>query len=249
MYTVLYREVWRFIKVWNQTLIAPMVNALLFLAIFNLALGGGQTRVVEGMNYNQFIAPGLIMMAIVQNAFANTSSSFTLSKIQGIIIDYLMPPISAGELTFAMTMGGVARGVLVGVMVSTAVYLFVPIAVYSWAALLYYVLAASMLLALIGMLAGIWAQSFDQVAAITNYVITPLAFLSGTFYSVRNLPPFLHHIAHFDPFFYMIDGFRYALTGFHDGDLEIGAVTLLTANAALWILVNGVLRRGYRLKS
>lgn len=247
-WTLYKKEVWRFLKVFNQTVLAPIITTLLFLAIFSLALGG-KDHMVEGIPFNKFVVPGLIMMAVVQNAFANTSSSLMLAKIQGVIIDVLMPPLSPAELTFSFALGGVTRGVLVGITVALAVALFVPIEVHHWGYLIFHIFAASLLLALLGVLTGVWAQSFDQMAAITNYIITPLAFLSGTFYSVKRLPEFWHKVSHMDPFFYMIDGFRYSMTGYSDGSLAIGVWVMLIANAALTILTYWVLAKGYRLKS
>ncbi|MBN67291.1 MAG: multidrug ABC transporter permease [Rickettsiales bacterium] len=248
VYTLYKREVWRFLKVWNQTVTAPMVTTLLFLAILTLALGGSR-RTVGDMPFDQFIAPGLIMMAVVQNAFANTSSSLMLQKIQGVIIDLLMPPLSGAEITFSMVMGGVSRGILVGISVSVAMALFVDIEMHSWSLAVFYLLASSIMLALLGLLTGIWAQTFDQLAAITNYVVTPLSFLSGTFYSIQMLPGFWYHISHANPFFYMIDGFRYALTGFSDAPPETGMIVLIGTNIVLWTIAQYVLKKGYRLKT
>ncbi len=248
MWTLYKREVWRFMKVWNQTLTAPMVTTLLFFTILTIALGGDR-REIGTLSFEMFITPGLIMMAIVQNAFANTSSSFMLQKIQGVIIDLLMPPLSAGEITFAMTMGGVTRGVLVGVVVSIAMYLIVSYELHDPLLAAFYIIAASVMLALLGMLTGIWSQTFDQLAAITNYVVTPLSFLSGTFYSVTFLPPMWQFISHFNPFYYMIDGFRFAVTGFCDASIPLGMGVLIGCNIVLWVLVHGLLARGWRLKT
>ncbi|MDE3015672.1 MAG: ABC transporter permease [Pseudomonadota bacterium] len=235
-------------KVWNQTVIAPMITTLLFLAIMTLAMGG-QRRLVEGMEFDRFIAPGLIMMAVVQNAFANTSSSLMLAKIQGVIIDILMPPLTGGEIVFSLMIGGIVRGALVGVSVMAAVYLFVPFSLFHPMVALFYMLSASIMLALFGVLSGIWSQSFDQLSAMTNYVITPLAFLSGTFYSIRQLPDLFYTICHFNPFFYMIDGFRYAIIGYHDGSVWLGALVLTGTNLALWLLTAHLFKIGYRLKT
>lgn len=247
-YTLCKREIWRFMKVWNQTLVAPVVTALLFLAILTLALGGGHKE-MEGMRFDQFIAPGLIMMAVVQNAFANTSSSLMLSKIQGVIIDILLPPLSPAEITLALVVGGVVRGVLVGATVMLGVYLFVPFALHSAGLALLYVVLSSIMLALLGVVTGVWAQSFDGLAAITNYIITPLAFLSGTFYSIKDLPQMWYTICHFNPFFYMIDGFRFALTGYSDSSTWLGLSVLVATNLVLWAAIQAMITRGWRLKS
>lgn len=245
--TLCKREIWRFMKVWNQTVVGPVVTSLLFLAILTLAMGRDD-RMIDGIPYSQFVAPGLIMMAIVQNAFANTSSSLMLSKIQGVIIDILMPPLSGAEITFALVIGGIVRGALVGIAVSAAVYVFVPFTIAHplWA--IFHILAASIMLALLGVLAGIWSQGFDQVAAITNYIITPLAFLSGTFYSIKDLPALGYQICHFNPFFYMIDGFRYAMIGYSDSSPVIGLLVMLIATILLWIIIQMMIVRGWRLK-
>ena len=249
LWTLYKREVWRFLKVINQTLLSPIVTTLLFLAVLNLSIGGRADRMVGSVPYAQFIAPGLIMMAIVQNAFANTSSSLMLSKIQGVIIDILMPPFTGTEITFSITMGGVTRGVLVGLVVGLAVYVFVPFTVHHWWAAIFYVVASSLMLALLGLLTGIWSYSFDQLSAITNYIITPLSFLSGTFYSIHQLPGFWSDFSHYNPFFYMIDGFRYALTGYNDGSIQNGIAVMIVTNVVLWYIAQNWITRGYRLKT
>ncbi|NBO19262.1 MAG: ABC transporter permease [Proteobacteria bacterium] len=246
--TLAKREVQRFLKVWNQTVVAPVITTLLFLAIMTLAMGG-HSRDVEGVSFDRFITPGLIMMAIVQNAFANTSSSLMLQKIQGVIIDILMPPLTGAEITFSLVVGGVVRGFAVGIAVMASVYLFVPFSMYHPFIGLLYVLLASIMLALLGVLTAVWAQSFDQLSAVTNYVITPLAFLSGTFYSIKQLPDFWYHVCHYNPFFYMIDGFRYAIIGTSDGHIGLGLAVLTATNAALWVATLRMFKSGYRLKS
>jgi len=247
--TLCKREIWRFIKVWNQTVVAPVVTTLLFLAIMTLAMGGAEHRQVEGIDFKQFIAPGLVMMAVVQNAFANTSSSLMLAKIQGVIIDILMPPLTGSEIVFSLVIGGVVRGIMVGATVMVAVYLFVPFSLHhAWVGL-FHLVAASTMLALMGILTGIWSQSFDQLSAITNYIITPLAFLSGTFYSIHQLPELWYKICHFNPFFYMIDGFRYAITGYTDGAVITGIIAISATNVVLWVVTAYLFNKGYRLKT
>jgi ABC-2 type transport system permease protein len=251
LWTLYKREVWRFLKVMNQTLLAPIITTLLFLAVLSLSIGGHGARVINGVpvSYGNFIAPGLIMMAVVQNAFANTSSSLMLSKIQGVIIDILMPPFTGTEITFSLTAGGVTRGVMVGVVVALAVYPFTPYTVHHWDAAIFFVFASSLMLALLGLLTGIWSQTFDQLSAITNYIITPLSFLSGTFYSITQLPPFWYDVCHFNPFFYMIDGFRYALTGYADGSVMTGVFVMIAVNVTLWLVAQRLITKGYRLKT
>lgn len=246
--TLCKRECWRFLKVWNQTVVAPVITTLLFLAVLVLAMGG-QERLIDGLEYSRFIAPGLIMMAVVQNAFANTSSSLMLAKIQGVIIDFLMPPLTGAEVTFSLIVGGLVRGIMVGIVVMIAVYIFVPFSLHHALIGLFHIVAASMMLALLGVLTGIWAQSFDQLSAITNYIITPLSFLSGTFYSIHHLPEFWRVICHYNPFFYMIDGFRYAMTGYTDGTIGTGIAVMTGINIVLWLVTVHLFNKGTRLKS
>jgi ABC-2 type transport system permease protein len=248
LWTLYKKEVWRFFKVGTQTVLAPVITTLVFLAIFALAMHRAGTT-IGGLPFLLFLAPGLIMMAIVQNAFANTSSSLVIAKIQGNIVDYLMPPLGPGELLFGIIMGGITRGVVVGAAVWLAMLPFVAV----WAAhpllVAYYVVAASLMLSLLGFLGGLWADKFDQLAAVTNFVITPLSFLSGTFYSVEALPEALRWIAHLNPFFYMIDGVRYAFTGHADGSVSLGVLILAVVNLALWVWAYRLMRRGYKLKA
>ena len=248
LWTLYLKEIRRFGKVATQTVIAPVVTTLLFLAIFALALGGN-SRQANGIPFSQFLAPGLIMMAIVQNAFVNTSSSIMISKIQGNIVDVLMPPLSAGELTLAFAAGGVTRGLVVGLAVAATMAFFVPIHIIHPGMIAFHALAASLMLSLVGIIAGIWAEKFDHMAAITNFIVTPAAFLSGTFYSAERLPPFWQGVAHANPLFYMIDGFRYGFIGHADGSLTAGILVLLGANAALLWLTHRLFATGYHLKA
>ncbi|MBP7063449.1 ABC transporter permease [Ferrovibrio sp.] len=247
LWTLYLKEVQRFLKVITQTVLAPVVTTLLFFAVFALALGGA-VRQVGGLPFIDFLAPGLIMMATTQNAFANTSSSLMISKIQGNIVDVLMPPLSPGELLVAYALAGVTRGMVVASAVGVAMLPFISTPIQAWWAVVYYALLGSLILSLIGILAGLWSQKFDHLAAVTNFVITPLAFLSGTFYSVQQLPPFWYAAAHANPFFFMIDGFRYGMTGHTDGDITLGATALGLVALALWGFCHLLLKRGYRLR-
>lgn len=247
-WTLYNKEVRRFLKVYNQTLIAPVVNALLLLAVFSLALGE-RVQEINGTHFTVFMASGLIIMTIVQQAFANTSSSLIMGKVLGSIVDYLMPPISPGELVLCMVMGGITRGFMVGITCAAGIILFVPLPLHDAGLLIIYTLLASMMLSLLGLLAGIFADSFDQMAAISSYLITPLSFLSGTFYSVKDLPPFWYTVSHYNPFFYMIDGFRYSLTGVSDGSIPIGLAYLSITCVLLWTANYVLIARGYRIKT
>lgn len=247
VWTLYLKEVRRFLKVFTQTVAAPMVTTLLFLAIFALALGRAM-EALGGVPFVEFLAPGLIMMAIIQNAFANTSSSLVVSKISGNIVDVLMPPLSPGELTFGYAFGGLSRGVLVGVTTGLGMWIFIPVHVHDAAFILFHAVMASLALSLLGVIAGIWAEKFDHIAGVTNFVIMPFSFLSGTFYSIERLPEFWQTVAHLNPFFYMIDGFRYGFIGHADSALGAGVAVMIGINIALWTACHLMFHTGYRLK-
>lgn len=249
LWTLYQKEVQRFFKVFFQTIIAPVISSLLFMAVFALAMGVDKMPEIKGVSFTSFLAPGLIMMAMVQNAFANTSSSLIMAKMQGNIIDVLMPPLSPWELTLGFAMGGVTRGILVGISVSLTLAYWTGFSFNSFAFVAFHAVSASLMLALLGMIGGIWADKFDHLAAVTNFVITPLSFLSGTFYSIDRLPEAIKSFALFNPFFYMIDGFRYGVIGYHDADLGDGIMALLICDIGLLLLSYSLFKSGYKLKS
>ena len=246
--TLAQRETQRFMAVWTQTLMAPLVTAGLFMVIFTIAIGPRRGEVM-GVDFTTFLAPGILMMTVIQNAFANTSSSIVISKVQGNIVDTLMPPLSAAELVLGYLAGAVARGVLVAVAIAAGLALFLGLlpAHPLWA-LLFVVLGAAFLGAL-GMVAGIFANKFDQMAAITNFIVTPLAFLSGTFYSVEALPGALYTISHVNPVFYLIDGVRFGMIGVSDSSPVLGLVVATGSTLAVCGIAWAMFRHGYRLKA
>ncbi|MEG9861618.1 MAG: ABC transporter permease [Parvularculales bacterium] len=248
LWTLYLKEVQRFFKILTQTVMAPVITTLLFLAVFSLALGGLRPD-ISGVPFSSFLAPGLIMMATIQNAFANTGSSLLIAKIQGTEVDFLMPPLSAGELNLGFALGGVTRGLLVAIMTGLGITFFVEVDVKHWWAVVYFAVNASLTMSLMGIITGIWSQKFDHMQAITNFVVVPLSFLSGTFYSVRQLPELAYNITHVNPFFYMIDGFRYGFTGHSDGSLLAGVLFLGGLNIILWTVCHWIFRTGWRLKS
>ena len=247
LWTIYSKEVQRFLSVWGQTIGAPVMTTLLFLAIFSLALGRA-LKTVGGVGFMEFLAPGLIMMAIIQNAFANTSSSIIGAKMQGSYVDVMMAPLTPLELTFGYALGGVTRGILVAIAVTVAMAVFVPLKIHSPAHLLFFGLSASLMLSLLGIIAGLWAEKHDHISLATNFIITPLAFLSGTFYSIDRLPGMWNTLAQIDPFFYMIDGFRYAFIGHADGSLMAGIGVMIGGNIVLWTAVHAMIATGYRVK-
>lgn len=246
--TLIQREVMRFVNVYSQTVMAPVATAVLFMTVFTLAFGA--RRPISGdLPFDQFLAPGILMMAVIQNAFANTSSSIMISKIQGNIVDTLMPPLSPGEILVGYVAGGVARGAVCALAVGLVIFPWAGIWPDNLLWMLWFVLMGSVMLSLLGILAAIYAEKFDQMSAITNFVITPLSFLSGTFYSTATLPPVFQAISHANPFFYLIDGFRYGAIGVSDSSPWIGLCVTLAINAGLVWLAWRWLASGYRLKA
>lgn len=248
LWTLYSREVRRFLKVYTQTLMAPLVTTLLFFAVFTLALG----RAVETIGtvpFLEFLAPGLVMMAITQNAFANTSSSLVIAKVQGNIVDTLMPPLNAHELTFAYAMGGTTRGLMIGSIIVLVMSVFVPFGFDNPGLILFHGFMGALMLSLFGIIGGIWSEKFDHMAAVTNFVVTPLSFLSGTFYSAERLPELGKFLAHINPFFYMIDGFRAGFIGQSDSNILTGILVMTGINTFLWIVSYRMFKTGYKLKA
>jgi ABC-2 type transport system permease protein len=248
------KEVRRFMKVQTQTIWAPAVTTLLFLVIFSVALGR-EGRMVLGVPFATFVAPGLIVMGMMQNAFANSSFSLLSGKIQGTIIDLLMPPLSPGELMAGIVMAAVTRAIGVGLAVALAMILWpgVSLAMAEPWAVAWFALMGSVMLALIGLATSVWAEKFDHNAAITNFVIAPLSLLSGTFYVIDNLAPAFQAVSRANPFFYVISGFRYGFLGESDigstGAVWLAAGGLLAFNVAIGLGVYVLLRSGWKLKS
>jgi ABC-2 type transport system permease protein len=244
---LLYKELLRFSKVLLQTLVAPVVTALLYLLVFGHVLQG-RVETFAGVPYAAFLIPGLMMMSVVQNAFANTSSSLIQSKVQGNIVFMLLAPLSHLEFFGAFVVAAVARGVLVGLGVYLVALAFVAVPVqHAWAVIAFAVLGSAVAGGL-GMIAGIWAEKFDQLAGFQNFVILPLSFLSGVFYSIQSLPRFWQQVSHLNPFFYMIDGFRYGFFGV--SDVPPLASLAVVAGALAFVSAIGIamVRSGYRLR-
>lgn len=248
--TLYVKEVRRFFKVQTQTVWAPAVTTLLFLVIFSVALGGAK-RQVMGVPFPTFIAPGLIIMAMIQNAFANASFSLLVGKIQGTIVDYLMPPLSVGELIAGLIGASVTRAVLVGCAVWLAMALWpgVEVKVVHPLSVIWFGLMGSLLLSFLGLITSIWAEKFDHAAAVTNFVVAPLSLLSGTFYSVEALSPLFQGISHANPFFYVISGFRHGFLSEADSPIMLGAVILLALNLLLFATCYGLLKSGWKIKN
>jgi len=246
--TLTRREIMRFIKIYMQTIIGPALTTLLFLIIFSIALGRS-SKLVGEIPFLEFLGPGLIIMSMIQNSFGNSSSSLLSAKVAGNISDFLMPPFTPFEFTSAFLIGSIARGLLVGIASVALIITLVPIKVYDLVALLYFSFISCSIMGLVGIISGIWADKFDQMAAITNFLVTPLALLSGTFYSISNLPTTFYLVSQLNPFFYMIDGFRYSLIGYSDANILVGATVLFILNLVLFLTTIVIIKKGYRLKS
>jgi ABC-2 type transport system permease protein len=245
--TLIQREVQRFLKVGAQTVFAPLIQTLLFMLVFSLVRGGdwpGTTRA-----YADGLAAGLVMMSILSNAFQNSSSSIVIAKVQGNAVDFLMPPLSALELTIAFIVGAAARGMLVGLASLIVVSWLANIVPAHPLVALYYGLVASVIFGAIGLLGGIWADKVDHLAAVTNFIIVPLTFLSGTFYSTSILPEPIRTISHYNPVFSLIDGFRYGFIGHADAPLLMGAAISGGLALALCVGCWAMLKSGYRLRT
>jgi ABC-2 type transport system permease protein len=242
------KEVRRFMKVGMQTVGSPVLSSLLYMLVFAVATSGARPQ-INGVPFVAFVAPGLIMMTVLNNAFANSSSSLLQMKMQGLTQDILTPPLSPGELSMGFVLGAMTRGVLVGVVTWLAVMPFSHLGLpHPWA-VLYYGLTACLVMACMGVLAALWAVKFDHLATVTNFVVLPLTFLSGTFYAADRLPEPFRSATRFNPFFYMIDGFRYGFIGRSEGALLPGGLFVLGLSVALALLVWRLFATGYRLKT
>jgi ABC-2 type transport system permease protein len=247
-WTLYMKEVRRFAKIPMQTVLAPLMMSLLYMLVFSVATAGARPP-VHGVVFTEFIAPGLVMMNVLNNAFANSSSSILQAKMMGLSADFLTPPLTAAEQSAAFVLGAASRGVVVGMVTLATVWWFAHAHIaHLWAAI-FFMLSASVIMAALGVLAGLWSEKFDQMAMVQNFVIMPMTFLSGTFYTVTRLPGPFQAISHFNPFFYLIDGFRYGFIGISDGGLLVGTISsgLLAIALSAWCWRLFV--KGYRLKT
>lgn len=239
--TLVQKEVGRFLNVYMQTLVAPVITLLLFFTVFSLSMGKNPEHML-------FLGAGLLMMTMIQNAFANPSSSLIIAKVQGNIVDVLMPPLAPWELLAGIMVGAIFRAMLIGFIGYVALRFIMPLQIVDISSVLGFMLLGNVMLASMGIMAGLWAEKFDHMATVTNFIITPLTFLSGTFYTLMALPEFWQHVALLNPFFYMIDGFRSGFIGHAEtnkmvGLLYLGALDIVLVGAAWWML-----RTGYKTK-
>ena len=247
-WTLYKKEVLRFLVVWIQTIFSPLVSSLLFLLVLSLAIGAERGEVL-GVPFITFLAPGLISMQVIQQAFSHSSSSFMIGKIQGNIVDILYAPLSPAEVTLLISLASVTRSVLIAIVSIITFKLIIDIQITNYFYLIVFTFLSSFILGNIGIIAGLWAEKFDHMATVTNFVIIPLSFLSGTFYTIDRLPEFLQTISKANPFFYMIDGFRYSFLGKADGSIMIGLIYLSILSIVSWFITYLLYKKGYKLKS
>ena len=247
-WTLYKKEVLRFLIVWIQTIFSPLISSLLFLLVLSLAIGADRGDIL-GVPFITFLAPGLISMQVIQQSFSHSSSSFMIGKIQGNILDLLYAPLSAAEVTVSISLAAVTRSVMIAAVSIIVFKLIIKIEITKYLLLVIFTLLSSFILGNIGIIAGLWAEKFDHMATVTNFVIVPLSFLSGTFYSIDRLPEFLQIVSKANPFFYMIDGFRYSFIGQADGSITVGLVYLTVLSVVSWFITYLLYKNGYKIKS
>ena len=247
VWTLYQKEVLRFLNVWIQTLFSPLITSLLFLLVLSLAIGNEREDVL-GVSFINFLAPGLIAMQVIQQAFSHSSSSIMIGKIQGNIVDVLYAPLTAGEVTLATILAASTRSIIIA-FISVIVFSFIiKLTIVSFFYIIIFTLLSSFILGAVGFIAGLWAEKFDHMASVTNFLIVPLSFLSGTFYSIDRLPSVLYTISKLNPFFYMIDGFRYGFIGQSDGSVIYGIIYLTILSFITWFIAYLLYKKGYKIK-
>jgi len=247
-WTLYKKEVLRFLIVVIQTVISPLVTSLLFLLVLTVAIGNERNEVL-GFSFINFLAPGLIAMQVIQQAFSHSSSSIMIGKIQGNIVDILYAPLTAGEITLAINLAACTRSFMIA-LVSIVVFTFiVDLQFYNFLYIFIFTFLGSFILSSVGIIIGLWAEKFDHMASATNFIIVPLSFLSGTFYSIDKLPNTLKNISELNPFFYIIDGFRYGFLGQADGSIQFGFLYLIILSFIVWFAAYILFKKGYKIKS
>jgi ABC-2 type transport system permease protein len=242
------KECNRFIAVWQQTLLSPLVSSLLFLSVLSLALGNNRGEVL-GYSFISFLAPGLIAMSILTQSFSHSVSSLMISKIQGNIVDMLYAPLSALEVSMAIILAALTRSILIAIISIAVFSLIINIPINNVIHIFIFGFLSAFILGSLGFITGLWAEKFDHTATVTNFIITPLSFLSGVFYSIDKLPEFFQNISHANPFFYMIDGFRYGFLGVADGSITFGIIYLTILAVIMWFIAFYLFKKGYKIKT
>ena len=247
-WTLYQKETLRFLIVWVQTIFSPLISSLLFLLVLSLAIGTGRGEML-GVSFVSFLAPGLIAMQVIQQSFSHSSSSFMIGKIQGNIVDVLYAPLSAAEVTIAVALAAATRSFMIAAVSILTFYLIIDIQIKHFFLLIIFTFLSSFILGNIGTITGLWAEKFDHMASATNFVIVPLSFLSGTFYTIGRLPETLQLVSKANPFFYMIDGFRYCFIGTSDGSIFVGIIYLTILSLLSWFTAYYLYKKGYKIKS
>ena len=248
IFSLYKKEVLRFIIVGGQTVIGPVVTSVLFLLVISLAIGDQRTDVL-GVPFIEFLAPGLIAMQIIQQSFSHSSSSLLMGKIMHNIVDLIGAPLSAAEVTLSIIFASITRGIFISLFSLIVFSFMVEIEIKNYLILVIYLFLNGFLMGAVGFIAGQWADKFEHLAGITNFIIVPLSFLSGTFYEIGRLPEYLQFISFYNPFFHMIDGFRYAFIGNLDGSLSFGLIYLTTLSIIIWLVSYYLYKKGYKIKS
>ena len=247
-WTLYKKEVLRFLIVWIQTLFSPLITSLLFLSVLSLAIGNDRGDVL-GVPFIVFLAPGLIAMQVIQQAFSHSSSSLLMGKVMGNIVDLIGAPLSAAEVTLAIIFASITRSLMIAIISIILFSLIIEIEIKHYLIFFTYLFLSSFIMGAVGFIAGLWADKFDNMATVTNFIIVPLSFLSGTFYSVDRLPNFLNFLSQYNPFFHMIDGFRYSFIGNLDGSIKFGIIYLSILAFILWFISFYLYKKGYKIKS
>ncbi len=247
-YTLYIKETLRFLSVFGQTIVGPIITSILFLLVISLAIGETRQNVL-GVEFILFLAPGLIAMQVIQQAFSHSSSSLLMGKVMGNIIDMIGAPLSAAEVTLAVILASITRAIMISIISVIIFSLVIEIKINNYLIFFTYLILSSFIMGAAGFIAGLWADKFDHMATVTNFFIVPLSFLSGTFYSVERLPNFLINVSFYNPFFHMIDGFRYSFINGMDGSLKFGLIYLSLLSIIIWIIAYTLYKKGYKIKS
>ncbi len=247
-YTLYIKETLRFLSVFGQTIVGPIITSILFLLVISLAIGETRQNVL-GVEFIVFLAPGLIAMQVIQQAFSHSSSSLLMGKVMGNIVDMIGAPLSASEVTLAIILASITRALMISIISVIIFSLVIEIKINNYLIFTTYLIISSFIMGAAGFVAGLWADKFDHMATITNFIIVPLSFLSGTFYSVEKLPDFLVIISNYNPFFHMIDGFRYSFINSMDGSIKFGLTYLIILSIIMWIIAYTLYKKGYKIKS
>ena len=247
-YSLYVKETLRFLNVFGQTIIGPIVTAILFLLVISLAIGNERSDVL-GVPFIEFLAPGLIAMQVIQQAFSHSSSSLLMGKVMGNIVDLIGAPLSAGEVSLSIIFASVTRALTISIISIIIFSLIIEIEIKNYVVFILYLFLSSFIMGAAGFIAGLWADKFDHMATVTNFIIVPLSFLSGTFYSVDRLPELLKTLSYYNPFFHMIDGFRYSFINNMDGSITFGLMYLTILSIIIWYIAYLLYKKGYKIKS